>query len=74
MTYMTLMDRLEMRCIFLLEGLWGTEEGTGAGWTTLGDPHVPWISLSGTIPSPSVSKEASSLSPVPPTAALRIFD
>lgn len=32
MTYMTEMDRLEMRCIFFLEGLWGTEAGTGPHW------------------------------------------
>lgn len=72
MTYMTAMDRLEMRCIFVLEGLWGTEAGTGAGLDSTQRSSRAWVS--GTTPSPSVSKEASFLSPVPPAAALESFD
>jgi hypothetical protein len=41
MTYITAMDRLEMCCIFFLEGLWGHRgEGLVTSWATLGNPHV----------------------------------
>lgn len=52
MMYMTVMDRLEMCCIFFLEGLWGSGGRVlVTSWVTLGDPHVPQA-LSGTTLSP----------------------
>lgn len=38
MTYMTAMDRLEMRCIFFFEGLRGAGEGLGARLGHAGRP------------------------------------
>lgn len=71
MTYMTAMDRLEMCCIFLLEGLWGSREGdwcqAGSHWETPICPRVPLAPHSHHL----ASEEASFLPPVSPHGSHR---